>query len=69
MLVILPGKTLLSIFLICLFILSFSYTFNGYFQKQQQQQTIIANAQKDIIFNGFQPIICKQVIKCTFGAV
>jgi serine-type D-Ala-D-Ala carboxypeptidase/endopeptidase len=52
MLFILPGKTLLSIFLICLFILSFSYTFNGYFQKQQQQQAIIANAQKDIIFNG-----------------
>jgi serine-type D-Ala-D-Ala carboxypeptidase/endopeptidase len=52
MLVIRHGKTLLSIFLICLFILSFSYTFNGYFQKQQQQQAIIANAQKDIIFNG-----------------
>jgi serine-type D-Ala-D-Ala carboxypeptidase/endopeptidase len=52
MLVIRHGKTLLSIFLICLFILSFSYTFNGYFQKQQQQQTIIAYAQKHIIFNG-----------------
>jgi serine-type D-Ala-D-Ala carboxypeptidase/endopeptidase len=52
MLVIRHGKTLLSIFLICLFILSFSYTFNGYFQKQQQQQTIMAYAQKHIICNG-----------------
>ena len=46
------GKTLLSIFLIGLFIVSFSYIFNEYFQKQQQQQKIITYAQKQITFNG-----------------
>jgi D-alanyl-D-alanine-carboxypeptidase/D-alanyl-D-alanine-endopeptidase len=48
------GKMLLSIFLIGLIIVSFSYIFNGYFQKQQQQQQqkIIAYAQKQITFNG-----------------
>src|SRR3954463_13987407 len=52
------GKMLLSIFLIGLIILSFSYIFNGYFQRQQQQQQqqkIIAYAQKQITFNGSNP--------------